>query len=164
MKKSLPFGFEFFISKVSKLKNSWKIITMNTQISLTWLHQLLTLCHIYLSSMCGFVHVLCMYSTYNVYLCLCTNLYVLTFFLNCLKVHCRHHYTSCLNSSACISWALGVSPLLAYLRDLTLIQWHLVVHSPYSHFSKAPVMTFENCCVLWFSPDHMLQFFVVCLF
>lgn len=106
----------------------------------------------------------CMYSTYNVYLCLCTNLYVLKFFLNYLKVHCRHHYTSCLNSSACISWALGVSPLLVYLRDLTLIQWHLVVHSPYSHFSKAPVMTFENCCVLWFSPDHMLQFFVVCLF
>lgn len=75
-------------------------------------------CHIYLSS----VRV---YSTSKLYLYVCIQTCALTYFLNYLKPCFRHPYTSCLNSSACLT-QVPVFPqaFSACPSNLILIQSH----------------------------------------
>lgn len=75
-------------------------------------------CHIYLSP----VRV---YSTSKLYLYVCIQTCALTYFLNYLKPCFRHPYTSCLNSSACLT-QVPVFPqaFSACPSNLILIQSH----------------------------------------
>lgn len=73
------------------------------------------------------------------------NSYIL---LNHLKISCRHHETSAISISACISWANPFSPQLQYSRKIT---------DSLTSCNNSPCSNFINClqkCPLQPSLDH----------